>query len=184
MDVIEFNEYISQIVVNEESAEDVLNNYSILKKLNKMKGIIDANNKEKFIVLLKKSSCQVTDMDFSYENFEGVDLNDMQFHNCTFIETNFENADLDVIEFHSCDLDYASFCNAVMDCACFQKCSCRKTDFSKAHLMAAYIKESDWSEANISGVNLIEVEAHQWEINGMVVNENTAIGEGYESAFF
>lgn len=178
MDILEFNEYVNQIIIDEKAAENVLKKYHFLKKVNKSKRIVDVNNQEKFIALLKKLSRWITNINFSYENFHSMNLNKMRFHDCTFIEANFENAELDVIEFHSCNLDYASFCNAVMECACFQKCSCRKTDFSKAHLMAAYIQESDWSEADVSGVNLLEVEAQKWKIDGMIVNENTAIGEG------
>lgn len=175
---MKFNEYISKTIVNEKSAEDLLKNYTILKEMHKNVKILNANNREKFIALLKKLGQWVTGMDFSYENFQGMDLSDIKFSNCVFLETNFEKAELDVIEFHSCILDDAMFCSAVMECACFQRCSCRKTDFSTAHLMATYIHESDWSEANISGANLIEVEAHKWKIDGMIVNDKTAIIEG------
>lgn len=60
----------------------------------------------------------------------------------------------------------------------FLNCKCWDTDFSKAHLMASSIIESDWTRADVSGANLLEIQASDWIIDEMVIDENTAVNDG------
>lgn len=178
MTVLELNEKIMVADISTEVAADILEDYKILKSQNRQVQIICVENKEKFVDLIKTSGKNIINIDFSKENFNTVDFSEMVFISCCFEFACFEGCNMDAIEFQLCNINQTSFHGAFMECAAFMGCSCIEADFSNTHLMAAYISDSDWTGANVSGANLIEIEAHNWKIDAMILNENTAIIEG------
>ena len=185
MNIEEFNKKITNAIIGKESAEEILSEFNLLKKQeeNKIRPIIYTKNKEKFNALLKELKQEIKSIDFSREDLSNLDLDDMVFIECIFEETIFDGSTMDAVEFMDCFMIKASFNKCLLECACFIGCDCKGANFTKAHLMAIYIEESDWSKANVNGANLIEVEAHSWIIDGLVIDKNTAIieGEFYET---
>lgn len=178
MTVLGLNEKIMVADISTEMAADILEDYKTLKSQNGQTQIICVENKEKFIDLIKISGKIIKNIDFSKENFNSVDFSDMVFIGCCFEFARFDGCNMDAIEFQLCNINQTSFHGAFMECAAFMECSCIKADFSNTHLMAVYISDSNWTGANVSGANLIEIEAHNWKIDEMILNENTAIIEG------
>lgn len=171
------NNRIEKSSINRENAEDIVGRYRIVKAACEAKKVIRSTNVNKFILLLRELGSKIVEFDFSYENFENSDFSNMEFEKCNLSKAIFSKSNMDETDFILCNLDDATFTGAFMECAFFKECSCRQTDFSQAHLMAVLIHDSDWSEANVCGANLIEYEAHNWKIRGMKVNEHTAINE-------
>lgn len=182
MNVAELNQKIETAEKTAEMAEAILAAYMLLKDQNRENSVIYACNKNKFIDLIRTRKAIIKNVDFSKENFCFTDFSNLSFLDCYFEFTSFEGCNMDAIKFRRCDISNSHFHGAFMECAAFIGCKCIATDFSNAHLLAAYICDSDWTEANVGGSNLLEIEAHNWTIDGMILNETTAIlkGEFYD----
>lgn len=120
----------------------------------------------------------VQNLDLSNIDLSEIEYDDLHFINCNFKNANFKSAKLDSVCFDGCILDCANFENAVMECAFIVNCSCIETNFSKAHLLASRIESSNFTKANVSGANLLEVLGIDWNVADMIVNENTAVNDG------
>lgn len=178
MGIVEYNNFLNSVEVAEESAAQAMEAFRNLKKEYPDIAIIETANKEKFLALLKTEGQVHENYTMSKEDLSNLDFSDFIFEGCRFEHTDFNNSNMDAIEFSSCCLDYAVFHKAFMECSCFRDCSCVETDFSNTHLLASYIEDSDWRKANVSGANLLEIEAHDWNVEDMIIDKNTSVGEG------
>lgn len=177
-DVTEFNDALGEAEISEETAANMMKTFHKLKIDNQDKAIIEASNKVKFVTIMKMTGQKLEKYNLSKEDFSNLDFSDFIFSDCNFEYTNFQNSNMDAVEFTYCCLDHAVFHKAMMECACFRHCSCREADFSDSHLLASYMEDSDWRKANVCGANMLEIEAHNWNVEDMVINKNTSVGEG------
>ena len=177
-DVTEFNDVLGETEISEKTAANMKKTFHKLKIANQDKAIIEASNKVKFVTIMKMVGQKHEKYNLSKEDLSNLDFSDFIFSDCNFEYTNFQNSNMDAVEFTYCCLDHAVFHKAMMECACFRHCSCREADFSDSHLLASYMEDSDWGKANVCGANMLEIEAHNWNVEDMVINKNTSVGEG------
>lgn len=170
------------IKIDEENINKYFQEYKKIKKKHKKDSCLSRDDTKKLVLMLNYNKefykGEIYDLDLSYLDLSGSNLESMKFINCNFKFSNLKNSYLDAIEFYDCNLDNASFNSSFMECSYFDNCSLKKSAFEKVHLLASVFNDCDLTKSNFSGSNLIEMEGYNLNVTDLIVDDNTAINNG------
>jgi len=181
--------------IAKESREHTIvffNFWKILKAFFKDENPVTCENKDPFIVTLKRMSILNDTMKFisagdlrlnlSFMDFSNADLSNSIFQETDFghtncVHTNFSHANLDASTFYDADLRRANFESTFMETSEISNCDCSNASFKKAHLLASDLVGSNFSFVNLEGTNFTECVADEIVMTGVIVNKNTAFND-------